>query len=372
MKATVNKTLLFKALAEVIKAIAAKPVIPVMSNILLELDENGIIHLTGSDGDALCIKSSLKAESFSDPGITTVPAKLLTDLVKTLPEEPVTLETGEATLLVKWQTGESELPIIPSDDFICIKCPEDIRKVELNSDTLIAALSKTVAYAATDATRPVLTGVFFDFASGESNIVASDSHRLAMYNIKTPAITNACSFILPVKAGAAIKSLLPKDTAVVLTFDDNAVRINYNENEILSRLIVGKFPKYRDIIPNNNDKEMTINRDTLVNALQRMGLMSTSSMIAKMDITFNILKLEANDYGRSTRATETLECDYDANNLTIGVKVSTLINTLTGIESENVVLAFSDPKRAILVMPDEQAKEKEPLTALVMPMALTS
>ena len=102
MKATVNKTLLFKALAEVIKAIAAKPVIPVMSNILLELDENGIIHLTGSDGDALCIKSSLKAESFSDPGITTVPAKLLTDLVKTLPEEPVTLETGETFVLQPW------------------------------------------------------------------------------------------------------------------------------------------------------------------------------------------------------------------------------------------------------------------------------
>ena len=376
MKITINRMALQKALEFVLKAVSSKPLIPIMNNILVALDDEGTLRITASDGELICLRSVLKPDLFEEPGVTTIPGKLLYDFIKTLQEDIITItQTDHNTVIISWDKGTSELPTMEPDDFICITPPDQAtaKRLECSAQDLTSAIAATIGCVAQDGTRPALTGLYFDIAPAESNIVSSDSHELHYYRLKTPAVTEAASFIMHARAAGVLRTALPKEMPVMLLFDSKCVHVICGQNEMVTRLIDAKYPNYKSIIPTDNDCIVTIGRATLSNALQHMIVVSDKRLpTARFKLGFNSIELNAEDLGRGTRANETLECDYDGTEMELAIKAHSLLDAVGILDCENVELAIKDPRKAILINPDEKGREDQPVTILIMPQVISN
>lgn len=376
MKFTIEKAIILKAVADVIKAIPAKPVQPILTNILLELNDKGILRLTAADGELVALRCVVKPDKCADPGSTTVPAKVLGELVKTLPDGPVSFEqTDRNTFAITAGFSEAELPTTDAANYIGITVPgkEKAVRFEINSDKLSEAIGKTIYAVATEPIRPALTGLFFDLDKTVSCVVASDSHKLVMYSFETPDIEAPASFILPSKAAATLKGILQKDTPVKVCFDSNNARFSFGQNELTTRLIIAKYPKYKTIIPTDNTNILTVKRGQMLNALQRMAVLADrKALLTRMELNFNEMRLSAEDLNLAVRGSDKFECEYDGNPLAVGLKVPTLTDVLSGIDSEEVEIQLKDATKAIVVLASEKERKDEPVTAIVMPHTLGS
>lgn len=374
MKFEIDKQVILKALTDVIKAIPAKPVLPILTNVLLELNDKGILRLTAADGELIALRSVVKPTSFSDPGRITVPAKVFLELLKTLPDVPVNFEqTDRNSFAITAGFSEAELPTLPAEEYIAVKNPDKEKAVvfEINSERLMEAISKTIYAVGNDGVRPVLSGLFFDLNPVLSSIVASDSRKLVKYDFPTPDVKEPASFILPAKTAAILKGVLQKETTVKILFDESNARFAFGQNEVTTRLTVGKYPKYQTIIPTANQNIMSVKRDRLLNALQRMAILADrKALLTRVELNFNSAKLAAEDLSLAVRGSDTLECDYDGEKLEIGLPVTTLLDVLSGIDADSVELQIKNASSAVLIVPDEKERKDEPVTAIVMPHRL--
>jgi DNA polymerase-3 subunit beta len=179
------------------------------------------------------------------------------------------------------------------------------------------------------------------------------------------------SFILPKKPTNLLKSLLTKNTDIVLIeFDENNAYFKTNNFEMVCRLIEGRYPNYDAVIPLDNPYRTVIDRLSLLTGLKMVShFASESSHIVKMEFSENMLKISAQDLDFSTSAEEDLQCQYDGINLSIGFKASYIIDILNNISSENVVLQLADTTRGGVIVPSENL-ENEDLLMLTMPLQI--
>lgn len=374
MRIEIEKTLLQKALNDVIKAVPTRPVVPILSNILIELDSAGTMRLTASDAESLSLRRTLVPSQSDGEGTTTVPAKILTDLLRTLPEGTVEIESSDHnTILVTAGFSESEIPTLPAKDYPNVSGanPETAKTVTFDAGMFQDAIAKTAYAVANDAIRPALCGIHFDLAeNGESHAVGTDSRTLVVYDLKTEKCPEAFSFILPDKTAAVLKGLLPKDGKVTVRFDTNA-EISFDGTEVITRLIVAKYPNYKSVIPKENDKIFTVNRVELVNSLQRVAILaSQTTNIAKLELENDSLRLLAEDRALSCKGSDRLTVKYDGEPLTIGFNVSLLLNVLNNISSEEIVIKLKSPRHPALFIPAEEENKTEPTTTLLMPLCI--
>lgn len=373
MKFKIESAELTSALAAIAKAIPAKPSIPMLSNFLIELS-NGLVRITASDSE-IALRGLVRPDETDDNGSTAVPAKVLLDLLNTLPQGPVQLEMSKDALSVKvkWASGESILPAFAPGDYIDIAVPDKDGSVKFTTvtDVLMSAVRKTIGSVGTDEARPVLCGIYFDIQSGKSSIVASDASRLLAYEVETPDVSASSPFILPAKAASILKGILPKDHAVTVVSDGTNARFAFGSTEMTIRLLVGKYPAWRTIVPKKNDNVLGVKREDMMQALRRMGVLADKkTSIVKVDLTFNKMTITAEDLGLSMRGDETLVCDYDGNNMKIGLKATSLIETLSVFDTEEIEIRFMDERHAILIGPAGEKASEEPLMAVIMPLKI--
>lgn len=374
MKLTIEKNVLLKALQDISKAIPAKPVIPILGNFLLEV-KGDLLCLTAADGELIAMRCIVKPDACREPGRVTVPAKVLLDLIKVLPEGPVDIEeTDHSSLQINAGFSESEIPVMDAAEYIDIMIPANTAtKFNISSERLAEAIGKTLYAVATEDIRPALCGLYFDLKPGTSAVAASDSRKLVVYDIETPEISSENGFILPSKAASIIKGVLPKDGVITVTFDDNNARFCFGNTDITTRLTTGKYPRYRSVIPTGNDKIVVMSRKSLLESLQRMSVVADKkSFIVKLSLNYNEMTLSSENLGTSTRGCDKLECDYDGEPMSIGLKVPVVIDTLSNIDAQNVEIRLKDPTKAVLVVPVKEEEKDEPVTALVMPIRLNA
>ena len=160
------------------------------------------------------------------------------------------------------------------------------------------------------------------------------------------------------------------DETVSIEFDSRIAIFSLPEYNMVCRLIDGRYPNYASVIPQNNPHHLTIDRQTLINAMRRVSVFSpASSGLIKLRIQDSQLSISTQDIDFSTSANETLTCQYDGIPMSIGFKANFLIDILNNIPSQEIVLQLSDPSRAGVIVPAEQAQD-ENLLMLLMPMVL--
>lgn len=372
MKFNVSSAELLKGLMDVSKAIPAKSALPILENFLFSLQGN-VLEITASDSE-LTLRTTIEVDSTQEEGSIAVPARHVTDLLKALPDQPVSIKTvSDSSFECGWSSGNSTLPYFPAEDYPEIKgAGEDAEKITFPAQTLVDGINGTVYATADDEMRPAMNGIFFDIDTLSTTLVASDSHKLICYTTDDVQAAAKNSFILHKKPAAVLKSIIGKDAETVdVVFDANTVVFTFGCTTMICRLVVGKFPKYRDVIPQSNSNILKIDRLQLLNTVKRVSVCANkASNHIKFDLKPGQLEISAQDLGFAIAAYEKVACEYSGDDLTIGFKSSFLTDILSNMTCETIVMKFADARRAALIVPSEEETESEKICGIIMPIMI--
>ena len=372
MNFTISSTHLLKALMDVSKAIPSKSPLPILENFLFVLNGNKL-EITASDSE-LTLRTAIEVDAPGEDGSTAVPARHMTDLLKELPDQPVSLKTvSDSTLECKWASGNSVLPYFPATDYPEIKgTQEDALKVVFPAESLTNGIQSTIYATADDEIRPAMNGIFFDLDPESTTLVASDSHKLICYTTQDVKATEKASFILHKKPAAVLRSIIGKDVEEVeIAFDSASARFTFGETTMICRLVVGKYPKYRDVIPTGNANILQIDRQLLLNTVKRVAVCANkASNHIKFSLQEGQLEISAQDLGFALAAYEKISCNYSGDALTIGFKSTFLTEILSNMSCNTLVIKFADARRAALILPSEEEADTEKVCGILMPIMI--
>ena len=372
MKFNVSSAELLKAIMDVSKAIPAKSPLPILENFLFSITGN-LLEITASDSE-LTLRTTIEVESTQEEGRIAVPAKHMTELLKALPDQPVSIRTvSDSSFECGWSSGNSTLPYFPAEDYPEIKgVGEDAETVVFPAETLLDGISGTIYATADDEMRPAMNGIFFDIDTASTTLVASDSHKLICYTTTDVKAAEKASFILHKKPAGVLRSIIGKDVEKVeVEFDGSSAQFTFGATTMICRLVVGKYPKYRDVIPQNNANVLKIDRTLLLNTVRRVAVCSNkASNHIKFTLKEGQLEVSAQDLGFALAAYEKINCDYAGDELTIGFKSTFLTEILSNMGCNGIVIKFADARRAALILPSEEETESEKICGIIMPVAI--
>lgn len=372
MKFVISSSELLRGILAVSKAIPAKSAFPILENFLFALKDNKL-EITASDTE-LTLKTSVKVESTTEEGQIAVPASIMMNLLKELPDQPLEVSTtSDSTFECKWQGGNSTFPYFPANDYPEeTKLEETALKVNFPAQSLVEGISGTVYATADEDQRPTMNGILFDIDEDFTTLVASDSHKLVCYTLRDVKSAVKSSFILHKRPAAALRALIGKETETAeVSFDTKNVIFKFDATTAICRLVMGKYPKYREVIPQNNPNILKINRAILLNTVRRISVCSNkASNHIKFDLSPSTLEISAQDIGFSISAYEKLACQYEGDELSIGFKSTFLIDILNNMNCDEIVMRFADGKRAALIIPAENEEERDKMCGIIMPIMI--
>ena len=372
MNLTISSTHLLKALMDVSKAIPSKSPLPILENFLFVL-KDGKLEITASDSE-LTLRTAIEVDSAEEDGSVAVPARHMTDLLKELPDQPLRIKTvSDASFECSWASGNSVLPYFPSDDYPEIKTTgDDALKVSFPAESLVDGIQSTIYATADDEIRPAMNGIFFDIDLTSTTLVASDSHKLICYTTQDVKASEKASFILHKKPAAVLRSIIGKEIETVeIAFDSSTAQFTFGSTTMVCRLVVGKYPKYRDVIPMNNSNVLQIDRQLLLNTVKRVAVCANkASNHIKFTLKEGQLEISAQDLGFALAAYEKINCNYAGDELTIGFKSTFLTEILANMSCSGLVIKFADARRAALILPAEEEAETEKVCGILMPIMI--
>lgn len=370
MKFIVSTSTLLKHLSTISGVIPSNPVVPILENFLFEIKE-GKLNVTASDLQTSII-TELEVEA-EDDGDIAVPARMLMDTLKNLPEQPVTFTIDFSTYSIEISSDNGRYKLAGENAGDFPKIPElgGADKVELMTDMLTSAIGYTLFSTSNDEMKPAMNGVFLSINGGEVNFVSSDSHRLTRYTRKDANSQHEASMIIHKKALSVLKASLPSvNLPLELEFNDSNAIFTFNNVKLICRLIDERFPDYNNVIPLNNDNHVVLDRAEIIGCLKRLVIYANKSTNqVRFKITGNELKVSAEDLDFSNEATERVFCEHDGADIEIGFNAKFLIEMLNNLHSEKIILQLSEPGRAGLVIPRE-VEPDEDILMLVMPIML--
>lgn len=372
MKFVVSSNTLLTRLQAVSKVIGGKPVQPILDNILLVATE-GMLYATASDKETT-MEARIELDSLEEEGKITIPAKILLDILKEFPEQPLTFDISTDTREVRIisEKGEFSVPGESAEDYP-VQAPlgEGSTELATKCGLMLDGIVKTIFATANDDLRPVMNCILIEMGDENFTFVASDAHKLVRYKrFDAKSENGQFSLILPKKPALMLKNILPKDDSELkLSFNEKMACFVFGNYRMTSTLVEGRFPNYNAVIPQNNPKKVIVEKKELYNTLRRVSVMANqASNLVKFDVGDGRIVVSAQDMDYSMSGHETLTCQYEGEEIAIGFKSPFVLEILSNIQSENVVLELSDPTRPGLFLPFENEDNDEDLLMLLMPM----
>lgn len=373
MRFTVSSSALSSKLNMLAKVIGSKNSLPILDCFLFQV-ANGEMSITASDSDNV-IKSTLALTDHDGEGEFCVPNRVILDALKELPEQPLHFDVdaaGEAVAIkIVYQNGLYNFTGQIAEEYPRTQSMNDAcTTVSLPTEMLINNISRSLFATANDELRPVMNGIYFDLTADALAIVASDGHKLVRSKNFTIKSESPSAFNLPKKPASLLKNILSKDgDDAIIKFDDRSAEIQFTDGVMRCRLIDGRYPNYNSVIP-NNPNEVTVDRRGLQSALRRvLPFASESSQLIRFHIESGRFEVSSEDIDFSTSAKEQLSCEYNGSPISIGFKGSSLMEILSNLTSDNIIIQLADPSRAGIIVPAEQP-ENEDILMLIMPMLL--
>ena len=363
MRVTLERSNLLKSLNHVHRVVERRNTIPILSNVLISAD-GASIELKATDLDLEVTEAT--AANVEQGGATTVPAHLLYDIVRKLPDgAEVMLKTDEngASMTVISGRSSFKLQCLPQSDFPELSAGSFSHIFRLDSSALRTLIERTQFAISTEETRYYLNGIYFHTIESDGKLmlraVATDGHRLARAEMEAPAGSEGMpGVIIPRKTVSEIQKLVDDpDVAVTTELSDTKIRFTIGSVILTSKLIDGTFPDYQRVIPTGNDKKLVIDRQTFAQAVDRVSTISSErGRAVKLAIGDGQVTPTVNNPD-SGSATEELAADYDADPIEIGFNARYLLDIagqLNGSEAR-FMLADSGSPTLIHDTADENA-----------------
>ncbi|MFN0157779.1 MAG: DNA polymerase III subunit beta [Bacteroidota bacterium] len=370
MKFSANSSDLSRALAKVNAVVPSKSPSPILENVLFDL-LNETLNITATDMDiSLSVAMQVKA---GEDGKIAIPAKRLLDTIRSLPDTEIIfiIDTTTNKIKITTKNGEYSLTGESAKDYPILPQFKGIDELVLDTSTLKKLIHRTAFAVSTDELRPAMMGVLFQSKGNELRTVATDGHRLVKVVQKlSKASSLKRDIIVPAKSLSLVSRLLETgDNSVSVS--DTHIKIAFDRTVLISRLIDETYPNYESVIPQDNTKMLTVVRDNIIASLRRVALYaSATTHQVRFELSKNQMKVSAQDIDFGGEAKETVECVYDSETLEIGFNSIYMLDILTHMEEEKVVLKFSTPTRAGIVSPASASTAGEDVMMLVMPVRL--
>jgi len=370
MNFVVSSLTLSKSLQGISGVLSTSNTLPILDNFLFEIEE-GILFVSASDAETM-IRTRVDINSSEDNLKICIPAKLLMDILKNLPEQPCTfkIDLNNFEIEIAYDNGKSKMVGFDGDDFPKTPKIENPSTIKITGDIITSAINKTLFATGVDDLRPVMSGVYCEFSPENITFVATDAHKLVRYTRKDSQATSSSSFILPKKPLNLLKSTVSSEEEVQLEYNDSNAVFTFGDIVLVCRLIDGKYPNYQAVIPKENPNVLTIDRLQFLSSVKRVSIFAnkTTHQI-KLKLAGSELSLSAEDIDFANEAKERITCNYSGEDLEIGFNSRFLMEMLNNLDSTEVRLEMSEASRAGLLMPSEES-ENEDILMLVMPVML--
>ncbi|MGB3790963.1 MAG: DNA polymerase III subunit beta [Phormidesmis sp.] len=360
------------------RAVPSRPSKPVLGNVLVTADADAqTVTLVGFD-ETLGIQTTFAAQ-VDESGALTLPAKLLGDIVSRLPNEDIDIseEDDEPVITLACSAGRYQVRGLSAEDYPNLPELESTEVIKISADALIEGLRGALFATSSDETKQVLTGVHLTAAEESLEFAATDGHRLAVVNtiddagISTPNLEMKVT--IPGKALRELERILqayPSSEPVALQLDETQVVFDLGRQRITTRLLEGQYPNYRQLIPTQFERQLTLDRKQFVSSLERIAVIADQrNNIVKLSISNEqqslALSVEAQEVGSGL---ENLPAQVTGDDLDIAFNVRYLLEGLKALPTSEVQIQCNTATSPSVLTPLGGTK----ITYLVMPVQIRS
>lgn len=366
MRFSLQREVLLKPLAQVVNVVERRQTLPVLANLLAKV-EGDRLSLTGTDLEVEMVART--AVEDAQPGETTIPARKLFEIVRALPDgSKVTVSQSSDKITVQAGRSRFTLSSLPANDFPALDEVDTTERVTVAESALKELIERTAFAMAQQDVRYYLNGLLFDLRDSALRCVATDGHRLALCeaDLQAPVQTKR-QLIVPRKGVLELQRLLEGgDRELELELGRSQIRVKRDDVTFTSKLIDGRFPDYEAVIPIGADREVKIEREVLRASLQRAAILSNEKYRGvRIEVSPGQVKINAHN-PEQEEAQEEVEADTRVDNLVIGFNVNYLLDALSALREENIILQLRDANSSALVREASSDKCRH----VVMPLRL--
>lgn len=372
MKFTVPSKTLHTFTSSVSKVINTKNALTILNNFLFSIEGN-ILTITACDGEnILC--GRIPIMDVEGEGEFCIDARRIVELLRVMPEQELHFEIDDATMAIEMThpAGSYKFMGLKGSEYPHVDPNErgdEILQFKVPASTLLRGLEFSSFAAGTDMLRPQMMGVYWDIMPDKLVFVATDTHKLVRFEDSSVAPGIEHSFILPNKSTNVFRSVFTRDDEVTVKIDKQiGVTFETDTFTFESRLVKGRFPDYKRVIPENNPFTLTLDRQSFTRAVRRVSLfVDEGHGLIKFNITPDSLTLKASDNEYNTSGVEQLNAEFNGSNMVIGFS-SAYLSELAGVLwTDEIIFKLADPSRPVVIVPTEDKPDTR-LTMLLMPM----
>lgn len=364
MKFSVSKEKLLEGLQTVQSVVSTRTTLPILSNVLLQANE-GRLYFTTTDLD-VGVRGSVEA-TIEKTGSTTLPARRLFSIVRELPTAEIQVEVDSKNV-ASIRCGPSYFKILglPEEEFPPLPKFEDAKVFTIPQKELKDGLKKTSYAISADETRYVLNGILCSFKDNKLTLVATDGRRLALVDIELEfPRSQEVEIIVPTKAVNELQRLLGDEGDVKVTVSENQVAFELQQTLLVSKLIEGNYPNYRQVIPAETKERVTLEREVFLNSVHRVSLLaSEKSNSVKLVFSKNNIDIMANT-PEVGEARESLPVQYKGREFSIAFNPEFLMAPLRNLAADEVYLDLTDEMSPGVI------KVQTPFLYVLMPMRIS-
>jgi DNA polymerase-3 subunit beta len=364
MKIVCTQENLKAGLSTVGRIIPSSNTLPILSNLLIKTD-NGILKISSTNLE-IAITTQIRCKVEQD-GAVAVSSKTINELVNNLPNKNITLETQAGELKIETENYHTSIKTLPADEFPIIPTIENKQSQMLDAQDLKVSLEQVVFAASTNQTQPEISGVYISTDDKALTIAATDRYRLAEKKLPLDKVTdNIKDLIIPQKTVLELVRIIGSQKGQVeLLTNDTQISLSFNDSQIVSRLIDGQYPDYKQIIPANFTTLITTEKQPLVSALKAVGVFSHAASSVRFEFSSEkqlvLLSSESSELGKSQVE---LAAKVEGENKVVILNHHYILDCLASIDSAEIIIKVIDDSSPSLIVP----ADKNDYIYLVMPI----
>ena len=371
MQFVLKRDILLKSLNFVQGVVEKKNTLPILSNVLLQLKDKKL-SIIATDLDIIFYDEISEVKIINE-GSTTTSAAILYDILRKIPsnaELNFDLKSDNK-LSLKSENADFNLNCLPTDNFPTFSDEFETEAIPLSNSRFLKLLNKTRISISNDDTRHYLNGIFLHLteAHGRNFLtgVATDSHRLSSSSLEIDSINNFTSLILPRKTAFQLCSLLPESSdQLTMQTSDNKIKFSIGKMKLISKVIDGKFPDYKKVVPSSNDKTLVVSSKDFINSIERVASVSIDRKEGvKLVIQKDNVQLSVNS-ANSGDGNEVIKAKFNSDSLNISFNSKYLIDIASEVEDKNLKMNFKDSVSPVLI---EDVSDKNSYY-VIMPMKI--
>lgn len=352
------------------KVLNSKNTISILDNFLLKVEGN-ILRITGSDSETT-MDSWLEIFDVEGEGEVAVSSKTLIEMAKEIGNQPLSFEMNDENrhIDVSYLNGHFEFMGLDGDEFPRrAASEEEYREMTVPAEVIARGIDNTLYAVSGDALRPAMTGIFWDIKNDNITFVSSDTHKLVRYINRQVQPGFEGGFILPAKPANILRAMISKEeTEIKVRLNSKGAIFEAGPYKLTCKFILGNYPNYNRVIVSNSPYHLTVDRESLLNAVRRVSLFaSKSTSLVKCMISASEIKMVARDFDYSTLGEESVECTYEGEPMLIGFATNYMIDILSHLSCEDLKISLVDPARPGLFEPVTQEPD-ENIVVLQMPI----